>query len=294
MRTAADVSPAEAFLDTLRAEQAEFLDALWRAGSVLESAPGETPPYVATHVGLTRQFFDAQRSLMARRAEFDAEIASLVAEIAAARGESTVAAGWAPPMPEARIEMLDDAAPQQQLAALLDIWWAAENERGAARLESARMHLARVHRQSTVEASPKAADADWARSVITSLPPLAAPTIPSSDELAEPLSTSSDALPSDVMDVILRSDTSRLDSLFDELVARLGTDSPAPAFGAPLPPPQVGLAVRPEAVAFVAPTPEVVAQPSALREFATTTLLRVILPMAAAVGLLALVLAWIG
>ena len=97
--TGARTAEVDAFLDTLKTEQARFLDSLRQACSLLNRDSGQLAHVAASHSRLTQQFFDAQRLIMARRAEFDAEVAAIgqVAEenargcIAAARAQ--VAAG---------------------------------------------------------------------------------------------------------------------------------------------------------------------------------------------------------
>ncbi|MDP2292121.1 MAG: hypothetical protein Q8M22_13100 [Actinomycetota bacterium] len=68
---------ADAFLDTLRAEQSRFLEAIARARSLLGHESGQLANVAAVHGRLTRQFFDAQRTIMSRRAELDAEVAAV-------------------------------------------------------------------------------------------------------------------------------------------------------------------------------------------------------------------------
>lgn len=69
-----------AFFDALRAEQARFLDAMAQARAGLSVADGHLAQISAVHTRLTRQFFDAQRFIMQRRAEADAEVAQIAAE----------------------------------------------------------------------------------------------------------------------------------------------------------------------------------------------------------------------
>ncbi len=68
---------ADAFLEALRVEQARFLEAIARARSLLGHESGQLANVAAVHGRLTRQFFDAQRTIMSRRAELDAEVAAV-------------------------------------------------------------------------------------------------------------------------------------------------------------------------------------------------------------------------
>ena len=68
---------AEAFFDALRAAQTRFLDTMSQASAQLGQGSGQLAFVAATHRRLTRQFFDAQRSLMLRRADIDAEVARI-------------------------------------------------------------------------------------------------------------------------------------------------------------------------------------------------------------------------
>ncbi len=145
----------EAFLDTLRAEQSNFLAAIREASSLLGRGSGQLAHIAAIQSRLTQQFFDAQRQIMTRRAEFDeavAHIARLPERGATAVVESNAEA-------DALECLIDDAflpgepdgvSPQQQLALLLDEWWEAENREGQAVIDLAharaemRSHVART------------------------------------------------------------------------------------------------------------------------------------------------------
>ena len=65
----------DAFLTTLRTEQARFLDVVRQAQSQLQRDWGQLGQVAATQLRMTQQFFDAQRSIMSRRADVDAEVA---------------------------------------------------------------------------------------------------------------------------------------------------------------------------------------------------------------------------
>jgi hypothetical protein len=73
-------SDVVAFFEALRAEQTRFLDAMAGARAVLQDGEGQLAQISAVHGRLTRQFFDAQRLIMQRRAEADAEVEHISAE----------------------------------------------------------------------------------------------------------------------------------------------------------------------------------------------------------------------
>ena len=83
MRTLAYVRPTLAssavvsdFASTLRAEQLRHLDAVRRACAILDGHAGRLPALASAHGTLTRQWFDAQRSLLGLCAQLDAEAES--------------------------------------------------------------------------------------------------------------------------------------------------------------------------------------------------------------------------
>jgi hypothetical protein len=81
----------DAFFDSLRQEQAKFLASMRQASSLLSGDPGQLAFVAAEQGRLTRQFFDAQRSIMMRRAEYDSDVAMIV-RIAEEEAASIVAA----------------------------------------------------------------------------------------------------------------------------------------------------------------------------------------------------------
>ena len=86
----------DAFLDSLRREQAAYLDALRQAAARLSPHDGQLACVAASHTRLTQQFFDAQRAILARRAKFDVEVARITAT-ADADADALLAAarsGW--------------------------------------------------------------------------------------------------------------------------------------------------------------------------------------------------------
>jgi hypothetical protein len=68
------------FFEALRGEQTRFLEAMAGARAVLRDGDGQLAQISAVHGRLTRQFFDAQRLIMQRRAEADAEVERISAE----------------------------------------------------------------------------------------------------------------------------------------------------------------------------------------------------------------------
>jgi hypothetical protein len=117
MRTLAYVRPTLApsgvvsdFASTLRAEHLRHLDAVRRACAILDGHAGRLPALASAHGTLTRQWFDAQRSLLGRCAQLDAEAES-------ADQLDLRAVGLAE----------DIARAQRQLTEILDSWWELEN-----------------------------------------------------------------------------------------------------------------------------------------------------------------------
>lgn len=94
----------DVYFETLRREQARFLETIGRARSLLDGGSGHLAEFSASQAVLTRQFLDAQRAILKRRAEILAE-----SSIDARPDPRTMAA-------------------QAQLAALLDDWWRTENK----------------------------------------------------------------------------------------------------------------------------------------------------------------------
>jgi hypothetical protein len=167
-----------AYFETLRREQTRFLEAVERARSLLGSDSGQLAQVTATQGMLTRQFLDAQRSIMKRRAQVDAEVGGIVKEAASL---STVLVGAF----EADHPAYTNA--QQQLATLLDDWWHAENVRGRTVLDAAQAatrHNGQENEAATSQAAlppPKPDDecADLAPPVrLAPSVPLAPPSLP--------------------------------------------------------------------------------------------------------------------
>jgi hypothetical protein len=106
---------ADAFLATVRTEHARVLEVISRASAGLGSEAGQLAVASAGQAQLTRQFFDAQRSILRQRAEADAELAD-IGSVPSADATQHAAAHE------------DDllSTQRQQLSALLDEWWTAE------------------------------------------------------------------------------------------------------------------------------------------------------------------------
>ncbi len=157
---------ADAFLKTLRLEQARFLDAIRAASSLLSRNSGQMAFVAATHSRLTNQFFDAQRLIMTRRAEIDAEIDAEIERGAAPTtfGATTAIAAVDPRAGTVADVMDRDAAEastavaqQSHLASLLDGWWVDANQQGQAEIARAqatmRRHMAESEARSVRETS---------------------------------------------------------------------------------------------------------------------------------------------
>jgi len=105
------------FFATMKQEQARFLHAFATARGEIGDGHGQLAHISAIQCRLTRQFFDAQRLIMERRAEVDAEVARIAAEtedhanVVLAAAVANVAAGaFPPPVPGERHDALDDPA----------------------------------------------------------------------------------------------------------------------------------------------------------------------------------------
>ena len=209
---ATDPNPeVEAFLDAVKAAQALYLETIRLAHSRLADQ-GQLAHVAATQGRLTRQLFDAQRSILVRRAEIDAEVARIGTQavqaaddiVAAAReaaaNEST-AAGRAGELDLASLslpsdvssdllddgprslrqqvaalgvavvrtmeeadavaQVIDDAfepdepdwvLAERELAALLDQWWARQNQEGGAVIDDAHARAAVRRHVAGIEA----------------------------------------------------------------------------------------------------------------------------------------------
>lgn len=145
----------DAFLKTLRSEQARFLDAIRAAVSLLGRNSGQMAFVAATHSRLTNQFFDAQRLIMTRRAEIDAEVERVAATTPCGATTAIAAADFragtvADVMERGAVESSSAVAQQGHLASLLDGWWGDANQQGQA--EIARAQATMGKRTAQIEA----------------------------------------------------------------------------------------------------------------------------------------------
>ncbi len=163
---APDHSAVETFFDTVRKEQLRFLDAVAQARAQLGATSSQLAQATAIHGRLTRQFFDAQRSIMRRRAEVDVQVARILSgecdhelgrldvgspttgqEIATLTGvlvRTKADAEQLAAVLDAAFEPddLDGTAAERELASMLDDWWATENESGRSIVADARARAA--------------------------------------------------------------------------------------------------------------------------------------------------------
>lgn len=163
----------ETFFDTIRKEHERFLDQVGRAQSLLGHAPGALAQVSAIQLRLTRQFLDAQRSILARRGQVDAEIARFASDAeqhaievvavaqarvggdfadhvsSAATNSATVVGD---PFAVESLQAPDGAVFSKQLTLLLDNWWHAERSEGAELIESARDRAAVRRNLADIEA----------------------------------------------------------------------------------------------------------------------------------------------
>lgn len=122
---------AEVFLAVVRKEHARFIEALGQAATQLGRGSVQLDLAQATQVQLTRQFFDAQRSILQLRAETDKEL-NLIGSVPGGQGQAERAA-----------HDHDVADQRQQLARVLDEWWIAENELRSSVIAEARSAVER-------------------------------------------------------------------------------------------------------------------------------------------------------
>ena len=256
----------DAYFETLRKEHGRFLDAIGRARSLLDNESGQLAQVTAVQGQLTRQFLDAQRSIMKRRAEIDAEVAAI--------------GGATPDVPVG-------AAAQRQLAALLDGWWHAENASGRAVVDAIRGTV----RSATWEPPKPTAVA---------VEPLPHVTLPVASQVLDVLETADPADPDNLLslltalaDSLERAPAASTVSPVNDLVIRL--DTPPCRF----PPPEI----TPEDayrgfwderssrhIHDVAPSPRRAASRRVVKSFAA----HVLLPMTVVTSVLVLLMAWIG
>jgi hypothetical protein len=180
--------PVEAFFARLSYEHTRFLDAVAEAAASLEDEPAGLAEIAARHARLAQQLLDAQRSIMRRKAEVTAIVASISAVasseardlVDAAFGEAETMCGgvdeilstgsWGMRASSQResATLLDDAREfeeppgaraEHQLRALLDEWWIIVQDEAQAEIEDARgraaveRHLAEIEAGEILEAA---------------------------------------------------------------------------------------------------------------------------------------------
>jgi hypothetical protein len=170
-------STVEAFFAQLGEAQARFVRVVSEAGAWLDNEPIELAELAAHQARLTQQLFDAQRSILRRRADVESG-ANCIAERSELEAQALVDAALrdaaaictdldevtafgdvlamrrhgrdpTPPVPVERGLAHDETGAdpaEQQLQALLDQWWRMEVERGEAMIDGARARAAvRLH-----------------------------------------------------------------------------------------------------------------------------------------------------
>ena len=125
----------ETFFHTLTQEQTRFLDAVGHARSLLGVESGQLAHVAALQLRMTREFLDAQRSIMRHRAEVDCQLAELVSADPNNELSPSSAAD------ARRFAEPDISAAERQLASLLDDRWLAETRHSAVLIDATRAHL---------------------------------------------------------------------------------------------------------------------------------------------------------
>lgn len=137
---------ADAFLAAVRKEQARFIEALGQAAAMLGRESKQLEHAFAAQQQLTRQFLDAQRSILQLRADTDEELALI----------GTVPGERAPAEPQRHGDVV--AAQKQQLSAVLDQWWVDERELRRTVIDEARQavqrYLARLAASDAAAGAP--------------------------------------------------------------------------------------------------------------------------------------------
>jgi hypothetical protein len=286
----APVAEVASFFETLRGAHAHFLETLGQAQSMLDADAGQLAHIAAVQSRLTRNFLDAQRSILMHRAEVDAEVA-LVGLPERVQATEVVAA--------AREQAFIDA--ERELATLLDAWWKSEGEEGRAAIDDA---YARSAMRDHVAAGESAAATSW--SAPQALPVTVAPPTVTSYAVTPDIALSQTLAALDtpgsgsLEDLLL----SLAEALDEPAQAALPISFEAPSAGAQpvdLAPPAQLLPPK------VVPQNEEVARAEAFQEFwqapqpvvvtkraPTWILTQVVVPMAAVTAAVAIVMAWVG
>jgi hypothetical protein len=168
----------EAFLARLASEQNRFLDGVAEANMLIPAESEDLARSASAHGRLTREFLDAQRALLRRRAETEAAVADITGaaerrarELAGPRATGARAALPPPSIvrhgdasfDDAMLAALidgafepaeaDGAAMRRQLRDVLDEWWRAENQEHQAAIDDANARAAmRLHGASSTPA----------------------------------------------------------------------------------------------------------------------------------------------
>ena len=325
---------AAAFSDVLRREHQRFLAAVSEATARLGRGDRALARTSALQQQLTRQFLDAQRSILLRHAETQAEIeriereaeADASTQLALARRRAAAmsahpAGGERSPLPSAPAVRPSESAPaadpgamaeivdlvfqpnepegamaRRQLTAMLDGWWKAEQQEARAKIDDASARAAMRRHVAALEA----AAVDISSEVAPPAPLGTAPfgTAPGA----------SVALPTRMYDILDAAAPARLDDVLAELLASLE----APAAVDPMATPTDWTAVAPladGAIIRFEPTPVIAANGSdeAFQQFWTKDPvspparrtrwwqhIAVIVPATAVSSLVVAVLAWVG
>lgn len=233
----------EAFVETLRREHQRFLAAVGDAGARLGKDAAALANTAALHARLTRQFLDAQRTILCRHAQTDAEVARIEREAEAgaatlmANARRRVAAmsehpacglpgvvmppavllapAIAPAVDTAALAEIvdqvfqpreaDGVTARRQLTELLDSWWASEQQEARAKIDDASARAAVRRHQAGLEAAATSA------SIVA-----AAPYPPVGDGFRGVA-----PLPTRMVEILDAAGTTDLDGLFESLLASL-------------------------------------------------------------------------
>lgn len=275
----------EAFVETLRREHQRFLAAVGDAGARLGKDAAALAGTAALHTRLTRQFLDAQRTILCRHAQTDAEIdciereAEAVAATLMANARRRAAAisehpacgrpSGAMPPPLARLapapaaaadtaalaEIVDQVfqpreadgdTARRQLTELLDRWWMSEQQEARAKIDDAYARAAVRRHQAGLEAAATSA------SIVATAP---YPPVGDGFRGVAPL-------PTRMVEILDAAGTADLDGLFESLLASLESPPVGPEV-APAPAPRLATAPLAEgAIIRFEPSPVIAAHGS--------------------------------
>lgn len=123
----------ERFLDVLREKQQQYLESIGEANAIVRGT-GELDRVVASTTQLSRQFFDAQRAIVARTGHLEATMRSSGSD------DLLDLEGW------------DAQAASRELGALLDGWWSALNSGAATAMDESRARTSLVRQVESIQA----------------------------------------------------------------------------------------------------------------------------------------------